>query len=78
MSSGGKIFVGKINYENRKMIIPKPSTKTIPGKYETIVVMMKSHSKWWPLSPYCLKDNNGYILENIYPNLSISTHIQKL
>lgn len=66
MSHEGKVFIGKINYENGKMIIPKPSYDAVPYPYQTIIVMMRSHSKWWPLSPYCLKDDNGYILECIW------------
>lgn len=28
--------------------------------------MMNLHSKWYPLSPYFLKDDNGCIMENIW------------
>ena len=33
--------------------------------FTPIIVMMKSHSKWWPLSPYYLKNDEDQILENI-------------
>jgi hypothetical protein len=56
----GLIRVGRIRYHGNKMLIPK-----LDG-YKTIVVMMKSHSKWYPLSPYELKNNKGQIMENIY------------
>lgn len=55
------IRVGRCSYlRNGKRTDPK-----YPG-FKNILVMMKSHSKWWPLSPYELKDENGRIHENIW------------
>lgn len=34
--------------------------------YIVIPVVMKSHSKYWPLSPYYLKNEEGQIMENIW------------
>lgn len=35
--------------------------------FEQIIVVMKSHcQKWYPLSPYDLRDENGHIMENIW------------
>ena len=34
--------------------------------FTSIIVMMKSHSKWFPLSPYYLKNEEGHIHENIW------------
>ena len=54
------IRVGRITYTKGKMTgIP-----ALPN-YETIMVMMKSHSKWYPLSPYILQEN-GQIMENTW------------
>lgn len=60
MSSRGKVSIGKIKYEGGKAIYPEKEG------YVSIVIMMKSHSKWYPLSPYFLKDEDGYILENLW------------
>lgn len=66
------IRVGTKKKVGKKWVLP-----SYPG-YETIEVMMKSHSGWWPLSPYYLKDEKGRIMENvwqfskIYPTLPIS------
>lgn len=54
------IRVGRCYYEDNKMLYPSYEGFT------SIVVMMKTHSKWYPLSPYFLKDDNGCILENIW------------
>jgi len=54
------IRVGRCTYENGVRKDP-----TYPG-FKPILVMMKSHSKWYPLSPYELKDDQGRILENIW------------
>jgi hypothetical protein len=40
--------------------------KMLYPDYKIYVVMMKSHSKYYPLSPYFLKDDDGRILENIW------------
>ena len=65
----GQVRVGRIvNQKN-------PSYKG----FENIVVMLKSHSVWYPLSPYFLKDDDGCIMENcwqfskIYPKVQQST-----
>lgn len=54
------IRVGKCHYQNGKMICPSYNN------YTNIVVMLKSSSKYWPLSPYYLLDEQGRIMENIY------------
>jgi hypothetical protein len=59
MVEQGKIRVGKIRYINGQQIIP-----TYEG-YENIICMTKS-SEYGAISPYCLKDDNGYIIENVY------------
>lgn len=46
-----------------------PQGKIIYPSYEDftpIIIMMKSHSKYYPLSPYFLKDDKGRIMENIW------------
>lgn len=58
------IRVGRIEYVNKKPIYP-----SYPG-YESIVVMMKSHSKWWKLSPYYLNEN-GEIMENTWQSSKV-------
>nr|QBK85908.1 MAG: uncharacterized protein LCMAC101_05030 [Marseillevirus LCMAC101] len=60
MSSQGQIFVGRAIYQNGKWNYP--SLKNC----ETIVVMSTSYSPWSHLSPYCLKDEKGRILENVW------------
>jgi hypothetical protein len=54
------IRVGRIIYENGKPIKPN-----YPN-FEVIEVMLQYSSKWYDLSPYYLKDNDGRILENIW------------
>lgn len=54
------IRVGSKKKVNGKWVMP-----SYPG-FQTIEVMMKSHSKWWPLSPYYLKDSKKRIMENIW------------
>ena len=34
--------------------------------FTPVIVVMKSHSKYYPLSPYFLKDSKGCIMENIW------------
>ena len=58
------IRIGRIEYVNKKPIYP-----SYPG-YESIVVMMKSHSPWWRLSPYYLNEN-GEIMENIWQSSKV-------
>jgi hypothetical protein len=55
----GKLFVGRMVYDHGKLV----KTPSLPG-FKSIKVMMKSHSDWWPLSPYYLEDEKGRILEN--------------
>lgn len=52
--------VGRCKYIGGKRIDP-----SYPG-HIPIIVLMKSHSKWWPLSPYYLKDGKDRIFENIW------------
>jgi hypothetical protein len=54
------IRVGRCKYIKGKRIDP-----TYPG-YIPVVVLMKSHSKWWRLSPYYLTDDEDRIFENIW------------
>jgi hypothetical protein len=63
----GQVRVGRI--VNKK----NPSYKG----FENIVVMMKSHSVWYPLSPYFLKDDNGCIMENIWQFCKIYKTVPK-
>lgn len=51
--------VGTIKYKNGRKILP-----SYPG-FSPIEVMTKS-SAYGELGPYCLKDDNGYIMENIW------------
>lgn len=55
------IRVGKVLYDKSGNI----SYPSLEG-YESIVVMMYSHSKYFPLSPYFLTNDNGHIMENIW------------
>lgn len=34
--------------------------------FTNIIVMMRSHSKWYPLFSYFLKTEEGYIHENVW------------
>lgn len=54
------IRVGKCNYDSGKIAYPSYENFT------PIVVMLKSHSKYYPLSPYFLKDGQNRIMENIW------------
>lgn len=55
------IRVGRCTYDQTgKLTYPKYDGFT------AIIVVMKSHSKYYPLSPYYLKNNKGYIMENIW------------
>lgn len=44
---------------------PEKGDLVVPG-YETINVLMKSHSKWGALGPYHLKTDEGWIFENVW------------
>lgn len=58
----GKIYVTKILYNKGKIFYPDP-----PEGSTKIIVMMKSHCpKWFPLSPYSLKTEEGYLFENYW------------
>ena len=52
--------VGRIKYNGGSSSYPSYDGFT------NIVVMMKSHSKWSSFSPYYIKDDNGYIFENVF------------
>lgn len=55
------IRVGRCSYTSQGKII-YPSYEN----FTPIIIMMKSHSKYYPLSPYFLKDNKSRIMENIW------------
>lgn len=55
------IRVGRCTYDKSG----KRTDPTYPG-FTPILVMMKSHSDWWQLSPYYVKDEKGRYLENIW------------
>src|SRR4051812_35751014 len=55
------IRVGRCTYTNQGKII-YPSFEG----FTPIVIMMKSHSEYYPLSPYFLKDDKERIMENIW------------
>lgn len=59
MNNYGKIRIGRCVYKNSKRIDP-----TYPN-HEQIIVLTKS-SKYGSLGPYCLKNEKGQIMENIY------------
>lgn len=56
----GLVRVGRCRYPNGKIQYP-----SYDG-FEPIIVMMRSHSEYYPLSPYFLKDHKGRIMENIW------------
>ena len=58
------IRVGRRIYSGGKPVDPTYDD------FERIIVMMKSHGKYYVLSPYEIKDENDRILENIYPTKS--------
>lgn len=45
--------------------------------FEPIIVMMKSHSPWYPLSPYELKNKKGQIMENIWQFSKVYKEVPK-
>lgn len=55
------IRVGRCQYNS----LGNRTDPTIEG-FTNIVVMMISHSKWYPLSPYTLKNEKNQIFENIW------------
>jgi hypothetical protein len=56
----GQIRVGRCTYSGSKRIDPSFDN------FESIVVLMQSHSEWGVLGPYVLKDEMGRIMENIW------------
>lgn len=58
---------GKYNYE--KYISPKGV------EYENIIVLMKSHSKYYHLGPYNLVDEKGRIFENVWQGSKIYPYV---
>jgi len=63
------IKVGRCKYQGSRRIDPK-----IDG-YKSILVMMKSHSKWGVLGPYELKDSSGCIMENIWQSSKVYEYL---
>lgn len=49
---------------------------TLPD-YETVIVTVKRDSPWFPLGPYYLKDENGYIFENIWQFHKVYRHVNE-
>ena len=60
METRGQIFVGRSIYQMGKWNYP------VIKDCEPIVVLSTSQSPWGILSPYCLKDGKGRILENVW------------
>lgn len=54
------IRVGRTIYDKDKRKDPSFN------EFEKVIVLLKSSSKYWPLSPYYLKDEQGRIHENIH------------
>ena len=54
------IRVGRCTYKNGKRNDPKYDG------FQSILVLMKSHSVWGELGPYILQDKEGCIMENIW------------
>ena len=55
------IRVGRCKYNKAG----QPTYPTYPG-FTPIIVLMKSHSEYGVLGPYCLKDDEGHIMENVW------------
>ena len=68
----GKVRVGRIRYENGK-----PNYPSSVDNYTNIVVMLKSTSKWWPLSPYYVSDDEGRIHENLWQASKVYEKVPK-
>lgn len=66
------IRVGRATYD-KKGRINYPSYEG----FTPIVVMLKSHSNYYPLSPYSLKNNDNQIMENIWQFSKIYETIPK-
>ncbi len=66
------IRVGRCTYDaNNKIIYP-----SFDG-FTPIIVMMKSHSKYYELSPYELKNSKNQIMENLWQNQKVYETIPK-
>ena len=66
------IRVGRCKYDSKGSV----SYPSYPG-FVNIVVMMRSHSNYHPLSPYELKNSQGQILENIWQFSKIYAKVPK-
>ena len=56
------IRVGRCAYDKAGRRVDPP----VPEGFVSVVVLMKSHSKWGVLGPYELRDARGRILENVW------------
>jgi hypothetical protein len=66
-----KIKVGSIKFKNGNRVYP-----TVPDGYKVIEVMTKC-SKYSDLSPYCLENEKGELMENIWQFSKIYKEIPK-
>ncbi len=66
------IRVGRSVYKNGKRYDP-----SYHG-FKSIVILMKSHSVWWALSPYYLYDERGRIFENIWQGSKVYKTVPKV
>lgn len=55
----------------------KRTDPSYPG-FTNILVLMQSHSRYFPLSPYYLKDSEGRIFENIYQAHKVYEKVPKV
>jgi len=65
------IRIGKCLYDKGKTTYPSYEGFT------PIIVMLKSSSNYWPLSPYYLKDTKGRIMENIWQFSKVYEQVPK-
>ena len=63
----GQVRVGRLIGKNKPQMTD----------YKNIVVMLKSSSKWWPLSPYYLQNEDAYIMENLWQFSKIYSKVPK-
>ena len=71
------IRVGRIKYkDDEDNYIPNGIIPSFDN-YETIVVMTKS-SKYFSLSPYCLKDEQGRIMEQIWQSSKLNIWVPEV
>lgn len=68
------IRIGKIKYQDENGNFVANGIHPSFENYEPIVVMTKS-SKYANLSPYCLKDEYGRLMEQIYQFSKINKHV---